>query len=171
MKRLLKYFALLLIICLVTYYFWPYSKLDGTKKIDRILVIKHKRELIVFSGGEAVKTYRIALGGRPVGKKQFEGDKKTPEGVYYINDKNPHSGYHLNLGVSYPNKSDREYAVKQGKSAGGLIKIHGLKNGLGVIGRFHRFFDWTNGCIAMTDQEVEELYQHVPIGTEIEILP
>ena len=90
--------------------------------------------------------------------------------IYYINDKNPKSGYHLNLGVSYPNKYDRIYAKKIHKKPGGLIKIHGLRNRLGFIGKFHRFFDWTLGCIALTNEEVEELYTNVPIGTKIEIL-
>ena len=123
----------------------------------------------VFSNRELLKTYKISLGKKPIGKKEFEGDKRTPEGIYYINDKNSESGYHLNLGISYPNELDKEHADKMNKKPGGLINIHGLKNGIGFIGKFHRFFDWTLGCIAVTNKEIEELYENVPIGTEIEI--
>ncbi len=170
MKKVIKYILLIILIGLLGFYFWPEKSLDSSKKIDKILVIKHKRELKVFSNKELLKTYKISLGKEPVGKKEFEGDKKTPEGIYYINDKNPESGYHLNLGISYPNELDKEHAEKMNKKPGGLIKIHGLKNGIGIIGKFHRFFDWTLGCVAVTNEEIEELYENVPIGTEIEIV-
>lgn len=156
-------------IGLIAFYFWPEKELDSSKKIDKILVIKHERKLIVFSDNVELKTYRISLGRQPVGKKEFEGDKKTPEGLYFINDKNPNSDYHLNLGISYPNKDDIRNAEIHNKKPGGLIKIHGLRNGFGFVGKFHRLFDWTLGCIAVTNSEIEELYENVPIGTEIEI--
>ena len=126
--------------------------------------------MIVYSNGDELKTYKISLGREPVGKKEFEGDKKTPKGFYFINDKNSNSEFHLNLGISYPNESDKKNAEKLNKNPGGQIKIHGLKNGLGFIGKFHRFFDWTLGCIAVTNKEIEELYKNIPIGTEIEII-
>ena len=160
---------LLIISLLIVYYFFPEKKLDTSKKIDKILVLKSKRQLQVFSKSELIKTYKISLGREPVGAKQFEGDDKTPEGKYTINDKNPNSGYHLNLGVSYPSVKDIRFAKSKEKSPGGLIKIHGLKNGRGFIGKFHRFFDWTHGCIAITNREIEELYHNVKIGTVIEI--
>lgn len=169
MHRVLKLILLVLLISLFGYYFWPTKKLDGSKPIDKILVIKHQRKLILFSDNELLKTYRISLGKEPIGKKEFEGDGKTPEGIYFINDKNPKSGFHLNLGISYPNESDKQHALELNTKPGGQIKIHGLKNGLGIIGKFHRFFDWTNGCIAVTNKEMEELYNYVPIGAEIEI--
>ena len=118
-----------------------------------------------------LKTYPVALGFNPVGHKQFEGDGKTPEGHYIINDRNPNSGYHKNLGVSYPNDADRAYAATQGKSAGGNIKIHGMRNGMGAIGAQHLHLDWTHGCIAVTDGEIDELYALVKPQAEIEILP
>lgn len=170
MKKTIIYIILLIIFGLVGFYFWPEKSLDTSKQIDKIQVIKHERKLVVISNGEELKTYKISLGKEPIGKKEFEGDKKTPEGIYYINDKNPNSGYHLNLGISYPNTEDRKHAEKINKRPGGLIKIHGLKNGFGFIGKFHRLFDWTLGCIALTNKEIEELYENVPIGTEIEIL-
>ncbi|UKJ08530.1 L,D-transpeptidase family protein [Solitalea lacus] len=107
----------------------------------------------------------------PVGDKQVEGDKKTPEGLYTINDKNSNSGYYKNLGISYPNQQDIVEAKKLGKSPGGEVKIHGLKNGMGFIHKFQRWVDWTMGCVAVTNEEMEELYSHTPIGTTIEIRP
>ncbi|MDP3150866.1 MAG: L,D-transpeptidase family protein [Ignavibacteria bacterium] len=171
MKKIFLYGILSLFVIILGYYFFPEKKLDTSKKIDKILVVKHKRELTVFSKGEALKTYKISLGGVPVGKKEFEGDNKTPEGVYTINDRNPNSDYHLNLAVSYPNEADSLYATKLGKSPGGEIKIHGLPNGYGFIGKFQRFKDWTAGCMALTNSEIEELFYNVPMGTEIEIVP
>jgi murein L,D-transpeptidase YafK len=170
MKKTLVYGILLFVVVILGYYFLPEKKLNTSKKIDKILVVKHKRELTIFSKGEALKTYKISLGGVPVGKKEFEGDKKTPEGIYTINDRNPNSDYHLNLAVSYPNQSDSLHAKQFGKSAGGEIKIHGLPNGYGFVGKFQRFQDWTLGCIALTNSEIEELFQNVPMGTEIEIV-
>jgi len=127
--------------------------------------------MLVYSNGELIKTYKISLGKQPVGAKEFEGDKKTPEGFYFINDKNPNSGYHKNLGISYPDNDDMEYARHLGKPAGGDIKIHGIRNKIGIIGKFHRWFDWTEGCVAVTNEEIDELYEAVKIGTNIEIKP
>lgn len=110
---------------------------------------------------------KIALGKQPVGHKHFEGDNKTPEGVYFINGKNQYSAYHKNLGISYPNKKDVAYAKKKGKSAGGLIKIHGLPNGRGKIGKLHLLNDWTAGCIALTDKEIDEIYAATKVGVKI----
>lgn len=140
-------------------------------KVDKIVVEKKKRRLTTYSGNKLIKVYKISLGRNPKGHKQFEGDKKTPEGIYRINDKNPNSKYYKNLGVSYPNKKDILYAKKHNKSPGGQIKIHGLPNGKGWIGRFHLWYDWTAGCIAVTNSEMEELYNSVKIGAVIEIKP
>lgn len=140
-------------------------------KIDRLVMHKSERRLEAYSKGELVKSYSVSLGKAPVGDKQYEGDNKTPEGRYTINDKNPNSGYYKNLGVSYPNAADRREAIRLGKPAGGDIKMHGLPNKLLFIGRWHRLIDWTAGCMAVTNDEMEELYQAVPVGTPIEILP
>ncbi len=160
---------LIIISGLGIYYFFPEKKLDTSKNIDKILVLKSERQLQVFSKGKLIKTYKISLGREPKGAKQFEGDDKTPEGKYMINDKNPNSGYHLNLGISYPSAANTRFAREKEKSPGVLIKIHGLKNGLAYIGKFHRFVDWTHGCIAVTNKEIEELYHNIKIGTPIEI--
>jgi murein L,D-transpeptidase YafK len=159
------------LVGLLIYYFYPEHKLPNHIQIDRIVVHKSKREMLVYSNGELQKTYKVSLGWQPTGHKEFEGDKKTPEGTYFINDKNPHSTYYKNLGISYPDKKDLENARRLGKLAGGDIKIHGIRNGFGFIGKFHRWFDWTLGCIALTDNEIDEMYQAVKIGTPVEIKP
>jgi murein L,D-transpeptidase YafK len=139
--------------------------------IDSIVVKKDKREMYVFQHHQLLKTYKIALGRQPMGHKQWQGDNRTPEGLYHIYNKNPHSSCHKNLGISYPNNTDRRAANKLGKSPGGDIKIHGLPNGQGYIGSLHTLKDWTYGCIAITDEEIDELFKHVSIGTPINILP
>ncbi|MCL2220695.1 MAG: L,D-transpeptidase family protein [Chitinispirillia bacterium] len=140
----------------------------GDVVIDSIVVYKSKREMLVYSGGDLLKTYRVALGGQPVGAKEFEGDLKTPEGLYFINDRNPNSRYYKNLGVSYPNKDDIAHAKRHGKPAGGDIKIHGIGPHINPIA--HKT-DWTLGCIAVTDEEIDELYATVKTGARIMILP
>ena len=149
----------------------PEKSLPAGSTIDQLVVWKSKRELVAYSNGKVIKTYRISLGRKPVGAKKFEGDCKTPEGLYYIIDKNPKSVCHKNLGISYPNNRDKTNAQKAGKSTGGDIKIHGLRNSLWMVGKLHRWFDWTAGCIAVTNKEMDELYQKVSIGTPIEINP
>jgi len=141
------------------------------QKIDSLVLYKNKHKLLIYSKGNVIKTYKVALGSQPVGKKHFEGDGKTPEGTYYINGKNPYSKYHLNLGISYPNKRDKAYAKKRAKSPGGAIKIHGLPKKYAFIGSLHHFLDWTQGCIAVNNDEIEEIYKLVPVGTLIKIYP
>jgi len=153
------------------FYFQPYKPLDKSVSIDKIVVTKHKRTLDLISNNQIIKSYKISIGRVSKGRKEFEGDNKTPEGLYFINDKNKKSGYYKNLGISYPNEIDLKHAKLIGKSPGGLIKIHGIKNGFGWIGRFHLLFDWTLGCIAISDKEIDEFYENVKIGTPIEIKP
>jgi murein L,D-transpeptidase YafK len=111
------------------------------------------------------------LGRNPVGPKQEEGDMKTPEGVYTIDYRNPNSDYHLALHISYPSAEDTARATARGVNAGSDIMIHGLPNGKSWIGTAHRNMDWTAGCIAITDEEIEELWRVTPEGTTIEIRP
>lgn len=145
--------------------------LPPNSRIDRLVVFKQLRQMWAYQGQTLVKIYPISLGFQPVGHKQFEGDGKTPEGIYRINERNPHSNYHKNLGISYPNEADKAFAKAQGKSAGGLIKIHGLPNGKGYIDRQHLRKDWTHGCIAVTNAEMDELYHSVQHNAEIDIRP
>ena len=136
----------------------------------KILVQKSKRNLCVYQGDQLVKTYKIDLGREPIGAKQFEGDHKTPEGLYEIDDKNPMSKYFLNLGISYPEAKDLEYARMHHKEAGGLIKIHGQPNDPSKLDHYP-CPDWTEGCIALNNSDMQELYTLIPVGTPIEIVP
>ncbi|TPE43601.1 L,D-transpeptidase family protein [Pontibacter mangrovi] len=170
-KQIFSFIAVAACIAVTVYYIYPEPKLPVGTQIDKLVVLKSERKLLAYSGGELVKTYTIALGRSPEGDKEYEADKKTPVGSYIINDKNPNSAYYKNLGVSYPNSEDIRYAKSMGKSPGGDIKIHGLRNGTGFISKFHRWFDWTMGCMAITDTEIDELYSAVPLGTPIEIRP
>ena len=138
---------------------------------DRILIEKKERRLTLFSKGEPLKTYKIALGGNPIGPKERQGDNKTPEGTYVIDSRNKDSRYHLSLRLSYPNEKDRKRARELGVSPGGDIMIHGIKNGFSWVGDLHAGVDWTKGCIAVTDEEIEEIDKLVPNGTVVEIRP
>ncbi len=135
------------------------------QKADLIVIWKSKRKLSLFLKNKHIKTYNIKLGFNPIGPKQKEGDGKTPEGKYYITHHNPNSAYHLSLGLNYPNKKDKLNAIKMGYDAGGNIFIHGgPKNFLTQI-----FIDWTKGCIAVFNHEIEEIYKMVPDGTTVYI--
>ncbi len=137
---------------------------------DFILVDKSDRILVLYSGGHAFRAYRgLQFGDAPLGHKRFEGDERTPEGRYTIDTRNPQSSYHLSLRVSYPNAADRQYAAARGRSPGGDIFIHGQPNGLASNLRMRG--DWTDGCIALTNAEMEELWALIPDGTPIEIRP
>jgi len=142
-----------------------------TEPADKVLIEKQARRLTLFTRGEVIKTYKIALGGNPVGPKVMQGDNKTPEGTYIIDSRNGNSGFHLALHISYPNAEDRERARNLGVSPGGNIMIHGIKNGFSEIGPAHAQSDWTEGCIAVTNPEMEEIYRFVPNGTLVEIIP
>ena len=142
-----------------------------TEPADKVLIEKKARRLTLLSKGEVIKTYKIALGGDPVGPKEREGDNKTPEGTYIIDARNGNSGFHLSLHISYPNAQDKLRAAELGVSPGGNIMIHGIKNGYAELGASHAGKDWTEGCIAVTNQEMEEIYKFVPNGTIVEITP
>jgi len=155
----------------MTYFLFPVKKLPNGAIIDRIEVYKSLRKMDVYSNDILLKSYVISLGKNPIGHKEFEGDNKTPEGIYYINARNPNSSYHKNLGISYPNSEDLKHAEQLGKSAGGDIKIHGIRNGIGSISKLHRWKDWTAGCIAVTNKEIDELYLAVETNAQINIRP
>jgi len=140
-------------------------------RADRIIVQKKARIMELMHAGQVLKTYKIALGGEPVGPKTRQGDHRTPEGVYVIDSRNAHSQFHRSLHISYPNVADKERARKLGVPTGGDIYIHGLPNGYRFIGAAHRARDWTDGCVAVTDQEIEEIWKFVDNGTPVEIRP
>ncbi|WP_428682878.1 L,D-transpeptidase family protein [Sphingopyxis sp.] len=145
------------------------APLAAGTNVDRLLVDKSDRVLIGYAKGREVVRYtHIRLGDAPVGHKRFEGDEKTPEGDYIISGRNPKSAYHLSLRISYPNAADRAYAKARGRSPGGDIFIHGQPNAwIGpTITR-----DWTDGCIALHNTEIKQLWDAVPDGTPITIRP
>ena len=138
---------------------------------DRVVIEKSRRNLTLYRAGTAIRVYKVALGSQPIGAKTRAGDGRTPEGIYTIDWRKTNSAYHQALHVSYPNALDRAHAAELGASPGGDIMIHGLRNGLGWLGRLHRLRDWTRGCIALTDVEIDEISRAVPDGTTVEILP
>ncbi len=146
----------------------PFTPTDSVK-VDYLIVDKSERLMVAYAGGQPVKAWRgLQLGGAPQGHKQFEGDQRTPEGRYVIEGRNPGSKFHLSLKISYPNAADRAFAAQKGRSPGGDIFIHGQPNGL-PVGRVAG--DWTDGCIAVSNAEIAELWRIVADGTVIEIRP
>ncbi len=139
-------------------------------KADRVLVLKHRRELLLMHGNKVLRTYPIALGFHPEGPKHREGDGRTPEGSYVIDGRLPASHYHLALHISYPNAVDRAHATALSEEPGGAIMIHGMPS---WFGRDDLQFaaDWTNGCIAVSNSAIEEIWRAVDDGTVIEIHP
>ena len=157
----------------LVFFFEARQKLNAPAptKADRILVEKGARRLILFSADRKLKEYRVALGFSPIGPKEREGDGRTPEGIYIIDFHKHDSAFHRALHISYPAAEDNARAAEAGVSPGGDIMIHGLPNGRGTLGPAHRLRDWTAGCIAVTDSEIEEIYNSVSDGTPIEIRP
>ncbi len=159
--------ALLLPLLLAACQSGPDAYVAPPERADFILVDKSDRTLTLYVDGQPAKTYAgIQFGDAPMGHKQFEGDERTPEGRYTIDTRNPNSAYHLSLRVSYPNAQDAAFAHSRGRSPGGDIFIHGQPNNL-PVGRM--MGDWTDGCIAVSNAEIEELWNAVPDGTPIEI--
>ena len=144
---------------------------DLPSTADQIIVNKSKHQLLLLSSGKVIRTYRVALGWHPVGPKKVQGDGKTPEGDFTISGRNPKSSYHLSLRISYPSDADVERGKREGIDPGGDIMIHGLPNGEENVGVEHAEVDWTAGCIAVTDREIEEIWRLVPDGTPIRINP
>jgi murein L,D-transpeptidase YafK len=138
---------------------------------DLVVVLKKERTLTLYSKSKLIKAYKVALGGDPIGPKARQGDHKTPEGSYILDSRNPHSRFYKSIHISYPSGHDRALARTDGASAGGDVFVHGLPKGYGAIGAAHRLKDWTDGCIAVTDKEMDEIWKAVPDGTRIEIKP
>jgi murein L,D-transpeptidase YafK len=143
----------------------------ASERADSILILKKDHALELLAGGKVIRSYKVALGSGGLAPKERAGDARTPEGHYIIDSRNEHSAYHKALHVSYPNDEDRRRAAKLGVSPGGSIMIHGLPNGKGWIGAAHRMYDWTLGCVAVTDDEIEEIWKLAPVGTPVEIRP
>lgn len=140
-------------------------------KADRVLVWKAKRKLYLLRDGRVLHRYRVALGREPEGPKRREGDGRTPEGVYRLDWRNPDSRFHRSIHISYPNEDERARAARRGVDPGGQIMLHGLPDGLEGFEETHRRRDWTEGCIAVTNDEMDEIWALVEDGTVIEIRP
>lgn len=138
---------------------------------DKVLVKKSQRTMFLIKDGHPYREYHISLGDNPKGHKQKQGDERTPEGRYVIDFRNPRSRFHLSLHINYPNGNDREAAQQRGVNPGGDIFIHGLPNGMEQFAPMFKKKDWTDGCIAVNNREIEEIWRLVRNGTPIEILP
>ncbi|HRO14544.1 MAG TPA: L,D-transpeptidase family protein [Paracoccus sp. (in: a-proteobacteria)] len=135
--------------------------------VTQVVVKKGERQMFLLSGRQVLKSYKVGLGSQPVGHKLYEGDGRTPEGMYFIDRQNPNSQYHLSLGISYPDPQDTARAMMLGQPAGGDIMIHGR----GPYGNRQKAQDWTAGCIAVDDDEIEEIFAMVRPGVPIVIYP
>ena len=149
----------------------PARASSGLEPAEQILVVKSERRLYLLRGGEAFKAYRVALGLNPVGHKQREGDFRTPEGRYRVDARNPSSDFYLALHVSYPNAQDVDNAHRHHWQPGGSIMIHGLPNVPKHPADFYRRADWTNGCIALSNDDMLEVWLLTRPDTPIEIRP
>ncbi len=149
----------------------PPDPAPESEQADRVLVLKAERRLILFREGRRLAAYDIVLGRNPEGHKRREGDSRTPEGRYRIDWRNPQSSFHLSLHISYPAERDSEAAAARGEDPGGMIMIHGLPNGMSWLGAAGLVRDWTEGCIAVTDESIREIWRLVPDGTPIDIKP
>lgn len=171
-KRILKgtvFFVLSGYLCLALCF--PFAVHATFEKADKVVVIKSKRLMMLMKECKIVRAYRVALGQQPVGHKTKSGDKRTPEGKYVLDSRKTDSKFHLAIHISYPNGADVANAEQLGAMPGGDIMIHGLPKKMQDVGELHRLTDWTDGCIAVTNKEMEEIWNLVPNGTPIEIKP
>ncbi len=154
-------------------YGWYASQQAGSPlpRADRVLVDKSERRMSLLRGDDVIKTYSISLGANANGHKQQEGDERTPEGHYVLDWRNPRSSFHRAIHISYPNAQDRRDARRRGVAPGGNVLIHGLPNGFDWAAGFLGLVDWTDGCIAVNNAEMDEIWRSVPDGTPIEIKP
>ena len=150
---------------------WPMERLGEGARADLVVVRKSARVLELYAGDSLLKSYAVSLGGDPLGPKSAEGDGRTPEGSYVLDYRKSDSSFHRALHISYPSAGDTAQAMVNGVDPGGLIMVHGLPNGLGFLGRLHRFFDWTEGCVAVTNREIDEIWAAVADGTQIRVEP
>jgi murein L,D-transpeptidase YafK len=165
MKKKVFFVVFALISCL------PGQVFASIVQADKVVVIKKKRVLLLVKDGEILRRYRVAIGRNPVGTKTRQGDNRTPEGVYVLDKRNPRSRFYRSIHISYPNSDDISRAQRRGVSPGCDIMIHGLPRNYEDVGDLHTVTDWTKGCIAVTNAEIDEIWSFVPDGTPIEIRP
>lgn len=165
----MKALSTFLLIALLLVFQVPFGV--GQQKADAVLVSKSEGRLYLLLKGEPFASFHVTFGSQPKGHKQAQGDERTPEGHYLLGYKNPDSSYYKSIHISYPNAKDRENARRLGVDPGGDIMIHGQKNGWGWASPFVQFFSWTNGCIALSDRDMDKVWAAVDPGTPIEIRP
>jgi len=142
---------------------------QASEGADHIIVLKSQRRLMLMRTGSVIAVFPIALGSRPTGPNRQQGDGRTPEGLYWVDGINPRSRFHRTLHISYPNEEDLRWAHAAGVSPGGNIEIHGMPNGYGNFDPVGFFKDWTNGCVAVGNRAIDQIYASVRIGTPVEI--
>jgi murein L,D-transpeptidase YafK len=171
MKRVAITVLIVALVALLSWANWPEPGLPLGTRVDRVVIAKAARRLDLRLGQNVIASYEVSLGWNPVGPKEREGDRKTPEGLYRITEHKANSSYHKALRLSYPSEADTARARTRGVNPGSDIMIHGIRNGLGWLGKIHRVVDWTAGCVALTDAEIDQLWVAVPDGTIVEIKP
>jgi murein L,D-transpeptidase YafK len=165
-------FMKLLFAGIVLFMSWPFVFAQNSSVgADRVVVYKGARRLVLLSQGKELRSYKVALGGEPVGPKTRQGDHRTPEGLYVLDSRNRNSHFYKAFHISYPNAQDIAAAKKLGVSPGGDIMLHGLPKEYAGVGKAHTLHDWTDGCVAVTDDEMDEIWKLVRVGTPIEIKP
>jgi murein L,D-transpeptidase YafK len=178
-RRLIAVVGVVVVLLVAAPFAWDFLKAGrkapplaaADQRATRVVVEKAARRMVLERDGAVQRTYHVSLGADPTGHKAREGDSRTPEGTYAIDFKNARSRFHLALRISYPNAADRVTAQKLGVSPGGDIMIHGLPNGLGSLGSLMLERDWTDGCVAVTNEQIEEIWSLVDVGTPVEIRP
>jgi len=145
--------------------------LSSADRVDRVVVDKSEKKLYLMHSEEVVHSFHVVFGADPKGHKQHEGDERTPEGNYTLDYKNSHSKFHRSIHISYPNAKDRRRAKEKGLRPGGAIFIHGQMNGLEWLSFASQYFNWTDGCIALKNSDMDEVWKSVKPGTPIEIKP
>jgi murein L,D-transpeptidase YafK len=148
-----------------------WSCLAAAEKADLVVVSKSESRLYLERAGKRFASFKVAFGGDSKGHKRREGDERTPEGRYMLDSKNPNSAFYKSIHISYPNAADRAAAKSRGVSPGGDVMIHGQKNGWGWLAPISQLFDWTDGCVALRNSDMEKVWNAVDIGTPIEIQP
>ncbi len=138
--------------------------------MDLVKVVKSERTMYLMGGASVVRKFRVSLGANPKGHKQQQGDKRTPEGTYTLDYKKEDSAFYRAMHISYPNAKDVADAKRRGVNPGGQIMVHGQKNGLGALSPITQYVDWTDGCIAISNSEMDEFMSLVPVGTKIKIV-
>lgn len=159
------------IVAIIIFTFFIPSFASAIEKADMVLVVKSESMLYLIKNEDVMKAYHVAFGATPKGHKQQEGDERTPEGKYMLDFKKADSAFYKAIHISYPNEDDKKRAKLAGVNPGGSIMIHGQKNGLGWIGWLTQRFNWTNGCIAVSNHAMDEIWNAVDVGTPIEIRP